>query len=62
LPAQIEQLPDLAGYLKQASDPRWHKVRLDAVQRWNDARANRTSERAARTANAGLERGGRDRE
>ena len=34
LPSQIEQLPDLAGYLKHASDPHWHRVRLDAVRRW----------------------------
>jgi len=39
LPAQIEQLPDLAGYLKRASDPQWHRVRLDAVRRWNESRA-----------------------
>lgn len=31
LPSQIEQLPDLAGYLKLASDPRWRRVRLDAA-------------------------------
>jgi hypothetical protein len=36
MPSQIEQLPDLAGYLKIASDPRWHQVRLDALRRWND--------------------------
>jgi type IV secretory pathway TraG/TraD family ATPase VirD4 len=28
LPSQIEQLPDLVGYLKHASDPRWLRVRL----------------------------------
>jgi type IV secretory pathway TraG/TraD family ATPase VirD4 len=28
LPSQIEQLPDLAGYLKRASEPEWHQVRL----------------------------------
>ncbi len=38
LPAQIEQLPDLDGYLKHASDPRWHRVRLDAVRRWQAQR------------------------
>jgi type IV secretory pathway TraG/TraD family ATPase VirD4 len=36
MPSQIEQLPDLAGYLKIASDPRWHQVRLDALRRWNE--------------------------
>jgi type IV secretory pathway TraG/TraD family ATPase VirD4 len=34
LPSQIEQLPDLAGYLKYASDPRWQRVRLEAAQAW----------------------------
>ncbi len=39
LPSQIEQLPDLAGYLKQASDPHWQRVRLDAVRRWQEHRS-----------------------
>jgi hypothetical protein len=26
LPAEIEQLPDLAGYVKQASNPVWYRV------------------------------------
>jgi type IV secretion system coupling TraD/TrwB family protein len=34
LPSQIEQLPDLTGYLKHASDPQWQRVRLDAKQAW----------------------------
>jgi type IV secretory pathway TraG/TraD family ATPase VirD4 len=34
LPSQVEQLPDFAGYLKYASDPRWQRVRLDAKQAW----------------------------
>ena len=34
LPSQVEQLPDLAGYLKFASDPKWQKVRLDAQHAW----------------------------
>jgi hypothetical protein len=38
LPSQIEQLPDLVGYLKCASDPGWHRVRLDAVNRWSGRR------------------------
>jgi hypothetical protein len=29
LPAEIEQLPDLAGYLKFASHPAWLRIRLD---------------------------------
>ena len=39
LPSQIEQLPDLAGYMKQASNPEWRQVRLDAVRRWNERRS-----------------------
>jgi hypothetical protein len=39
LPSQIEQLPDLTGYLKRASDPQWQRVRLDAVRQWNERRA-----------------------
>jgi hypothetical protein len=39
LPSQIEQLPDLAGYLKHASRPEWHRVRLDAVRRWQAHRS-----------------------
>jgi type IV secretory pathway TraG/TraD family ATPase VirD4 len=38
LASQIEQLPDLAGYLKCASDPRWQRVRLDAKNAWERAR------------------------
>jgi len=34
LPSQVEQLPDLTGYLKYASDPRWQRVRLDAKNAW----------------------------
>jgi type IV secretory pathway TraG/TraD family ATPase VirD4 len=39
LPSQVEQLPDLAGYLKYASDPQWQRVRLDAKQTWQQRRA-----------------------
>ena len=38
LPSQVEQLPDLTGYLKYASDPRWQQVRLDAVREWEHRR------------------------
>jgi type IV secretory pathway TraG/TraD family ATPase VirD4 len=38
LPSQVEQLPDLAGYLKYASDPVWQKVRLDARRAWKEYR------------------------
>jgi type IV secretory pathway VirB4 component len=39
LPSQVEQLPDLSGYLKYASDPRWQQVRLDAARVWQQHRA-----------------------
>ena len=39
LPSQVEQLPDLAGYLKYASDPEWQRVRLDATRAWQQRRA-----------------------
>jgi type IV secretory pathway TraG/TraD family ATPase VirD4 len=39
LPSQIEQLPDLTGYLKHASDPQWQRVRLDAKRAWEHWRA-----------------------
>jgi type IV secretory pathway TraG/TraD family ATPase VirD4 len=69
LPSQIEQLPDLAGYLKIASDPRWHQVRLDAVRQWNDrdggSAATTTTAAAITTKNtiaAARARGGTARE
>jgi type IV secretory pathway TraG/TraD family ATPase VirD4 len=46
MPSQIEQLPDLAGFLKQASDPRWQSVRLAAVRQWR-SRQPGNSESAA---------------
>jgi type IV secretory pathway TraG/TraD family ATPase VirD4 len=39
LPSQVEQLPDLAGYLKYASNPAWQRVRLDAMNAWQRRRA-----------------------
>jgi type IV secretory pathway TraG/TraD family ATPase VirD4 len=39
LPSQVEQLPDLAGYLKFASEPAWLSVRLDAKNAWEQHRA-----------------------
>jgi type IV secretory pathway TraG/TraD family ATPase VirD4 len=47
LPSQIEQLPDLFGYLKHASDPRWHQVRLDAKHAWERIRPDDRSMRPA---------------
>ncbi len=38
LASQVEQLPDLTGYLKYASDPNWVRVRLDATQAWREAK------------------------
>jgi type IV secretory pathway TraG/TraD family ATPase VirD4 len=46
LPSQLEQLPDLAGYLKYASDPAWQRVRLDAKNAWNELKSA-SSEAAA---------------
>ncbi len=40
LPSEVEQLPDLAGYLKYASDPQWQRVRLDATQAWQRRRSS----------------------
>lgn len=40
LPSQVEQLPDLSGYLKFASDPKWLSVRLEARTAWEKHRAD----------------------
>jgi hypothetical protein len=47
LPSQVEQLPDLAGYLKYASDPTWQRVRLDAKNAWNELKLNSSEPRTA---------------
>jgi hypothetical protein len=53
LASQIEQLPDLTGYLKYASEPAWHRVRLDARAAWEDVRrAGPSADATARTARA----------
>lgn len=39
LASQIEQLADLSGYLKLASDPVWQRVRLDAKSAWQQYRS-----------------------
>jgi hypothetical protein len=53
LASQIEQLPDLTGYLKYASEPAWHRVQLNARAAWEDLRradgGADSSARAART-------------
>ena len=48
LPSEVEQLPDLAGYLKFASDPQWQRVRLDATQAWQQHRADAAAAGALR--------------
>ena len=58
LPSQIEQLPDLAGYLKHASDPHWHRVRLDAVRQWNERRGEQHAGAYPGTSRVPVERGG----
>ena len=58
LPSQVEQLPDLAGYLKYASDPQWQRVRLDAQRAW---RQHRSGGHAAQPSHAD-DRLGRDHE
>lgn len=55
LPSQIEQLPDLAGYLKYASDPQWQRVRLDARQAWEQRRSSGASATDSRAAQRGDE-------
>jgi hypothetical protein len=51
LASQIEQLPDLTGYLKYASEPAWHRVQLNARAAWEDLRRSAASaDSAARAA------------
>jgi type IV secretory pathway TraG/TraD family ATPase VirD4 len=59
LAAQVEQLPDLTGYLKYASDPNWVRVRLDAVQAWRGAKPAAPD---PRTAQQGRTQGSRGAE
>ena len=37
--SEIEQLPDLSGYLKFASEPNWQRVSLSASEPSGDTRA-----------------------
>ncbi len=48
LPSQVEQLPDLAGYLKYASDPEWQRVRLDAKRAWQQHRRGEAAAEGSR--------------
>jgi hypothetical protein len=50
--SQVEQLPDLAGYLKYASDPQWRQVRLDAKQAWLQRRPDKAATAAAESSAA----------
>jgi type IV secretory pathway TraG/TraD family ATPase VirD4 len=59
LPSQVEQLPDLAGYLKYASDPQWQRVRLDAKHAWRQRQAGGVSANDRRHSHEGQ---GRDHE
>ena len=43
LAAQIEQLPDLSGYAKHASDPEWRRVRLEVNKAWHRHRMDSAS-------------------
>jgi hypothetical protein len=53
LPSQIEQLPDLAGYLKFASDPRWRRITLNpAAAAAADRKAGAAPARSTATASA----------
>jgi Type IV secretion-system coupling protein DNA-binding domain len=47
LPSQVEQLADLAGYLKYASDPKWRRVQLDARREWERHRPAQDSTRGS---------------
>jgi len=53
LPSQVEQLPDLSGYLKFASDPRWLSVRLDAKRAWEQNRPRRHDDAASLRGRSG---------
>jgi len=52
LPSQVEQLPDLTGYLKYASDPTWQRVRLDAKRAWQLRRAGEAEAEGPRDSRA----------
>jgi type IV secretory pathway TraG/TraD family ATPase VirD4 len=63
LPSEVEQLPDLTGYLKYASDPEWQKVRLHAKSAWQRTRGAEQTGRAPERSSPHASRGrGRDDE
>ncbi len=55
LPSEVEQLPDLTGYLKVASDPEWQKVRLQAKNAWQQGQSA-AYEDPRKAASAGMSR------
>jgi type IV secretory pathway TraG/TraD family ATPase VirD4 len=55
MPSQVEQLPDLVGYLKYASDPTWQRVRLDAVRTWGLRQMDQKASKNSRHAELGNE-------
>jgi hypothetical protein len=57
MPSQVEQLPDLAGYLKYASDPQWRQVRLDAKQAWLQRRPDKSAAATAESSAARRDEG-----
>lgn len=57
LASEIEQLPDLSGFVKHASDPEWRRVRLRATTLWNQ---HRQAANLAGTPDAGRRQDGRE--
>ena len=57
LASQIEQLPDLTGYLKHASDPEWRRVRLEVRHLWDQHRSEPAHSRSRAVDGAKQQRG-----
>ena len=55
LPSQVEQLPDLTGYLKYASDATWQRVRLDARNAWQGLRSSHPAAARANDGRRGMD-------
>jgi type IV secretory pathway TraG/TraD family ATPase VirD4 len=60
LAAQIEQLPDLSGYAKHASDPEWRRVRLEVNKAWQRHRMDHASPSTSRLRTNAHEEMGRE--
>jgi len=58
LPSQLEQLPDLAGYLKFASDPTWRRVQLSPAATQNQSASASADARAGAAAGSRANRAG----